>query len=104
MSKFFSSFLILLVLFSCKKELDEQRPIINVDSPTRFQAVNGIDTVRVTASISDNENIESVRVTLTNNNNIQVLSTLIETPNQTSFLFDEFYFFDDINYFFDHFF
>jgi len=72
----------------------------------RFQQINGIDTVKVLATITDDNNIETVKVSLKNNNDIVVLSTVTKNPNQKEYQLNIAYLFDDIHlasgqYYFD---
>ena len=92
--------------FSCSKETDEQVPTIWVASPIDMQHIAVGDTVRVIAKITDNRVVESVSVTLVDDNGIPLLSTISEQPNVTEYDLDLFYAIDDIQissgtYYFD---
>ena len=93
----YSVIIISILLFSCSKDEDDLKPTIVVHSPTELQQVNGIDTLQVMASISDDENIERVNVSLLDGNGIPVLSTTTKTPNSADYELNTFYFFDDIH-------
>ena len=93
-----SLFVALVFLFSCSKDKDDIKPTIIVHSPIELQQVNGIDTLQVRASISDDRNIERVSVSLLDANGIPVLSTTTKTPNSVDFELSTFYIFDNIYY------
>ncbi|PJA06311.1 MAG: hypothetical protein COX70_09685 [Flavobacteriales bacterium CG_4_10_14_0_2_um_filter_32_8] len=91
---------------SCSKDKDDVKPTIVVHSPSNMQQINGIDTVQILATISDNSNIEWVKVSLRNSNDIPVLSSITKKPNTTDYELNVMYFFDDIHlasgqYYFD---
>jgi hypothetical protein len=95
-----------LFLFSCSKDEDDQKPTIVITSPTHLQNINGIDTLRITGTITDNIIVETVSISLRDDNNIAVLSTIVERPNVSDFDLSVFYFFDDLHlasgtYYFD---
>ncbi|MBL4594769.1 MAG: DUF4625 domain-containing protein [Flavobacteriales bacterium] len=94
----YSTITILVFLFSCSKDdKDEIKPTITINSPVNLQQVNGIDTLQVLATISDDRNIESVSVSLRDNNDIPVLSSVTKTPNTKDYSLNISYFFDDIH-------
>ena len=90
-------FILSLFLFSCSKEKDNFRPTINITSPYHLQNINGIDTIKINATIKDNHNIESVQVSLRDQNNNVVLSTINRTPNTSTYEINEWFFLDDIH-------
>ena len=95
-----SSIFILMLLclfFSCSKDKDDTKPVINIISPVHLQQINGIDTILILATIIDDQNIESVRVSLRNANDIPVLSTITKTPNSNSYNLNVAYYFDDLH-------
>jgi hypothetical protein len=99
-------FISFILFFSCSKDKDETKPIITVNTPVHLQQIIGIDTIQVFANISDNKNIEWVQVSLRNNNDIPVLSTITRQPNTKDYELKISYFFDDIHlasgqYYFD---
>ncbi len=65
------SCILLLMNYSCKKKNDPP-PVIGVTSPYQGAIYNIGDTVHVIATITDNANIEYVKVTLLNSNYIPV--------------------------------
>ena len=89
--------IILIFFFSCSKDKNEIKPTIVINSPIGQQQVNGIDTLQVLASISDDRNIESVSVSLLNTSGIPVLATTTKTPNVADYELNTFYFFDDLH-------
>jgi hypothetical protein len=102
----FLKFLFIIFILSCSKDKDEIKPSITVHAPVYMQQINGIDTVKVLATIADNINIEWVKVSLRDNNDISVLSTVTEKPSTKDFTLNIPYFFNDIHlasgqYYFD---
>ena len=96
----------LIFMSSCSKDKDNVSPAIVVHSPLNMQQLNGIDTVQILATISDNKNIEWVKVSLRNSNDIPVLSTITKKPTTADYELNVMYFFDDIHlasgqYYFD---
>jgi len=94
---FYIGLLLLMILFSCSKDEDDTPPTIVIHAPTHLQQINGVDTIQVVAKITDDRNIESVSVSLRDDNDIPVLSTVTESPNSTSYELKSSYFFDDIH-------
>jgi len=91
--------IILLVsvsLCSCSKDKDEQKPTIVVHSPGNLTQVNGLDTLLVSATISDDNIIESVSVSLRNKDDIPVLSSVSKRPKTKTYELNIDYFFDDL--------
>ena len=96
--KILYSLFTILVFYSCsKKDEDIIKPSVTITAPVNLQQVNGIDTMQVLATISDDRNIESVSVSLRDANDIPVLSTVTKTPNQKNYDLNISYFFDDIH-------
>ena len=87
----------IIFLNSCEKITDEQVPLISISSPYNNQQINGNDTVFITGSISDNNVVKSVSISLRNSNDIPVLPTISYTPNEKDFSFNTPYFFDDLH-------
>lgn len=85
-----------LSFFSCQKDVDDVKPTIDVSSPTYLQSFDGFDTLQIVANITDDQNIELVRVSLKDMDGAIVLSSISKSPNTKSFLLDVPYFFDDI--------
>jgi hypothetical protein len=96
----------LLFIFSCSKDKDETAPVINVTAPVNGQFINGKDTVKVLATISDDKNLDWVKVSLNNSNGIAVISTTTENPSDKNYQLNTSYFVDDVHlasglYYFD---
>ncbi len=87
----------LLFIFSCSKDKDETPPVINVTTPVSGQLINGNDTVKVLATISDDRNLNWVKVSLNNNNGIAVLSTTTKNPTAKDYQLNTSYFVDDVH-------
>lgn len=72
--------LVLFILFTalgCKKEKpDGEMPSIQIHLPNESQSYNYMDDIFITATITDNENLEMVRVQITNEQNQSFLHQL----------------------------
>jgi hypothetical protein len=90
-------FIFIVFFISCSKDKEDIKPTIVINSPFEMQQVNGVDTLQVLASISDDNNIEHVSVSLLNGNGTPVLPTTTKTPNVPDYELNTFYFFDDIH-------
>ena len=55
---------LLVILFSCGKK-DEVAPVIEMISPSSYQTFTGGETIQIKATITDNEGIHMVHVTVT---------------------------------------
>ncbi len=101
MNKCLPYFIVALLLFfiGCSKDKDNMRPTISISSPTHMQVINGLDTIQITATIKDDQNIESIQVSLKDENDNLVLasSAISVSPNTTEYNLHEWFFFDDIN-------
>ncbi|MCW8898601.1 MAG: Ig-like domain-containing protein [Flavobacteriales bacterium] len=86
----------LIFLSSCEKITDEEVPRISISTPYNNQQINGNDTIFITGSVSDNNTIKSISISLRNSNDIPVLPTISHSPNDNSFSFNDPYFFDDL--------
>jgi hypothetical protein len=94
------------MLLSCSKDKDEVPPTINVHTPVNGQVINGIDTVTINATISDDRNIEVVSVSLNDVNKVPVQSTITKKPNSRDYELNISYLIDDVHllsgiYYFD---
>lgn len=69
---FFVAFCLLFAICGCRK-VDSEFPQISISEPFENQIFSVLDTIKVTASVSDNENIESVNVYLCDQNFATVL-------------------------------
>ena len=93
------SIIIVVFLFSCSKDKDDENPIISISSPIALQQVTGGDVVNISGIITDNQNIERITITLRDAINTPVLSTITKSPNKsgsTSYELDVAYPFDDL--------
>ena len=102
----YTSFIILLSLFSCKKDKDEIKPTIIVTEPSNLQQINAIDNVQILATISDDRNVERVTISLRDDNDIAVLSSVTKQPNSKDYNLNVFYELNNIHmlsgeYYFD---
>lgn len=87
----------IVFLFSCSKDKDETLPTIVIHAPVHLQQINGIDTIQVLATITDDRNLESVSVSLRDGNDIPVLPTISKSPNARDYELNVFYFFDNVH-------
>jgi hypothetical protein len=85
-----------LMLWSCSKDKDDIKPTVVINSPGHLFQVDGIDTIQVLASISDDRNIESVTVSVRNENDINVLANVSNKPNTKNYELNISYFFDNL--------
>jgi len=89
----------LVFIFSCSKDKDDENPMISISSPIAFQQVIGGDVVNISGTITDNQNIKRITITLRDVINTLVLSTITKSPNKsgsTSYELDVAYPFDDL--------
>jgi len=84
------------VLTSCKKETDNQHPVITYISPHELQEFNVLDNIPVIADISDNNIIENVKVVLVNNVFYSVLPSVFLYPKTANYHLDIEYPIDDV--------
>ena len=88
----------LLVLFSCKKEEnDDQGPTISISSPTENQSFTALQSFTIQGAVSDDKNISSITISLRNANNIKVLSSISKTPNTPSYQLNETFGLNDLH-------
>lgn len=87
----------IVFICSCSKDKDVIPPTIVVYSPVYQQEIEGVDTIQVLATVSDDRNIEYVTVSLRNENDIPVLSTVTKAPNKKDYYLNVFYFFDNLH-------
>jgi len=85
-----------LIFFGCKEEKDQVLPTVSVIQPGENSIFQVLDTIRVRASISDNENIEQVSLQLEElSSGRKVGKTKAFYPNSSSFELDDFYIVED---------
>jgi len=89
----------LVFLLACSKDKDEIKPVITINSPVSLQQINGGDTIQISGTITDDQNIERVTVSLRDNQNTPVLARITKTPDKTgatTYNLNISYFFDDL--------
>ena len=75
-----------ILFISCSKEEKEfSPPQIQFLSPGENSSYSALDTVLITAKISDSKNITLVKITLKNEDHVPVLSVADRIPNTTSY-------------------
>lgn len=87
----------LLFLVTCKREADTLNPEIEILSPCEGQNFSVPGVIRVTANITDESVIRSVRVSLVTVDLIPVIPALAYYPGDKTFLVDDDYFLEDIH-------
>lgn len=87
---------VVILLISCSKDKDEEKPMIAIASPTELQKVTGGDTVRIVGTVTDNSVIERITITLRDKQNTSVLKTIAKSPDSKTFNLNLNYFFDDV--------
>ena len=85
----------LIQLSSCKKETDNQHPVITYISPYELQKFDVLDNIHIKANISDDKAIESVRIGLVNKEFVSVLPSVFVYPNSINYQLDIDYPIDD---------
>ena len=68
-----------IVIGSCKKDTDEQAPIIQIESPNAGQVITLPDTLLILANISDDRQVKSVRVSIVDEENVSRGPVFINT-------------------------
>ncbi|MCD4730870.1 MAG: DUF4625 domain-containing protein [Bacteroidales bacterium] len=86
----------LCLLTSCKKETDNQHPVITYISPYELQEFTVLDNIPVIADISDDNIIENVKVDLVNNVFYPILPAIFLYPKTASYHLDIEYPIDDV--------
>ncbi|MCD4664268.1 MAG: hypothetical protein K8R68_03285, partial [Bacteroidales bacterium] len=89
-----TSFIILINL-SCKKEEDLQHPVITIDQPAENLHFSVMDTIPVSAGITDDNNIVSIKVVLVNEKFTPVLDAYYYYPETKSYNLNIYYPIDD---------
>lgn len=74
-------FLLLIIAISCKKEVANKVPVINIESPSANQQFSTLDSIWIQASISDDNPVTSVKITITDQNFTSVQQPRYEFPN-----------------------
>ena len=84
-----------LLLFSCKKK-DEISPYIQIISPNDNSNHDVLDTISVVGSVSDNEHLEYVKISLLNEDNITVASVVTFFPDANEYSLNHEFIIDNI--------
>lgn len=85
MKKIIALSISIILLFACKKETDNNHPIITIQSPIINTNFNIFDTILVKAQITDESPITSVKVLLTDDEFTPSLSPFYYSPNTTTY-------------------
>ncbi len=78
----------LSLLTSCKKETDNQHPVITFISPYELQEFNVLDNIHIEANITDDNIIKSVKIGLVNKEFNSVLPSVFVYPNSATYKLD----------------
>lgn len=89
-------FLLIVTLLSCSKDKDEQRPVITITSPSHLSQINVPGFYSIVGTITDDKNLENVKISLKDANDIPLLSTIILHPNSSQYQLDETFLVDDL--------
>lgn len=84
-----------LVLFSCSRK-DDISPYIQITSPNEYSNHNVLDTLAVVGTISDNEHLEYVKLSLLNEDNIAVASVVTLFPEAKEYSLNREFIIDNI--------
>jgi len=96
MKKLFLLFtLFSVLLFSCKKK-DEISPYIQITSPNENSNHDVLDTLAVVGVVSDNEQLEYVKISLLNEDNISVASVITLFPDTKEYTLNHEFIIDNI--------
>lgn len=88
------SLLLLLSFFACEKE-DETGPVISIQNPTGGN-YSVLDTINISATISDNEVLKRLTIRIIDENNQQVCTPYTYSLNQANYKLDAKYIIDNI--------
>jgi len=89
-------FILIAVLFSCKKETDTELPSITINKPASNSSYDVLDTIWIKAKITDNEIIKSVSYGVTDDKAEYVTNTKTKTYNSNSVDFSGYIILDDV--------
>ena len=84
-----------VVLLSCNKK-DEISPNIQITSPNEYSNHDVLDTLAVVGTISDNEQLEYVKLSLLNENNVTVASVITLFPETKEYSLNHEFIIDNI--------
>lgn len=84
-----------VTLFSCNKK-DEISPYVQITSPNEYSNHNVLDTLAVVGTVSDNEHLEYVKLSLLNENNITVASVVTLFPETKEYALNREFIIDNI--------
>ncbi len=91
----FLFFFFSVLLISCKKK-DEVSPYIQITSPNENSNHDVLDTLAVVGSVSDNENLEYVKISLLNEDNITVATAVTLFPETNEYSLNREFIIDNI--------
>src|SRR5690606_28411159 len=68
-------------LAGCRKEKEDRGPVIEIASPAAGTTLHVPDTLAVLVTVSDDEMVTSVRITLEDHNGIPIAPSIVEEVN-----------------------
>lgn len=74
---------------SCKKDIDTTSPSISISSPSTSSSYNVFDTITVTATVTDDEKLESIVIRLLDQDQVPVLPTISVSAGSNSVSFSK---------------
>lgn len=98
--------LFVLLLYSCKKDIDTTKPIIEINTPANNQQFNVLDTIAIKGIVTDNEGVDYITVSFKNEQNLRVLPSITRQVSSKSYSINLPFYFNDIHlpsgkYYFD---
>ncbi len=92
---FIIAMMALWVLTGCQKDTSDQIPVISIQRPYPNQAFGSPDSIKVKATITDDRQILSIRVSLTNENFHSIQLPVFVYPGTTEYELNLTYYIDD---------
>jgi len=77
-----------MLLSGCRKQDDESRPIINFVKPEVNEEFSAGDSVRVLAAVSDNRRLNSIQLSLVNDQLVNMTTPRLFYPDESDFTID----------------
>lgn len=92
-----SILLIPLLLLSCKKKDDTERPQIEITTPSTLTNYNYLDVLNVSATVTDNNTITAITIDVVDASLVSVMPSRTETPNSASYTMTEAILLDNVH-------
>ncbi len=88
---------ILILFYNCRKSENKSVPAIKIFSPAQNSTFNVLDTIKIIADVSDYNQLESIKISIVNENLIPVISPVFIQPISNSYQIDIDYVIDNIH-------